>query len=223
MVITPTLRGLFGISVDAQAKTITVNPRLPAGWDEVRIKNLHVGGTVQELELRRDGGVLTAHLYEGKKEGWKLRSDEPSAENRESYLSSNGLMIAIPLPDVQIQKDAEGSPIPGDRSRSFRVLSENYGARRISLTVEGLASRDERTSDGSFSGQAYRLRIIRNKLVDVKVTPEDGVGQSPKADAAYVRAWAIDTAHSDPKIPIDMFFHFPPGEGWKTITVTLSW
>ena len=32
MVITPTLRGLFGISIDAQAKTITVNPHLPASW-----------------------------------------------------------------------------------------------------------------------------------------------------------------------------------------------
>jgi glycogen debranching enzyme len=29
MVITPTLRGLFGISIDAQTKTITVNPHLP--------------------------------------------------------------------------------------------------------------------------------------------------------------------------------------------------
>ena len=30
MVITPTLRGLFGIDIDAQTKTITVNPHLPA-------------------------------------------------------------------------------------------------------------------------------------------------------------------------------------------------
>ncbi len=30
MVITPTLRGLFGISINAQTKTITVNPHLPA-------------------------------------------------------------------------------------------------------------------------------------------------------------------------------------------------
>ena len=36
MVITPTLRGLFGIDIDAQTKTITVNPHLPAGWDQRR-------------------------------------------------------------------------------------------------------------------------------------------------------------------------------------------
>jgi glycogen debranching enzyme len=223
MVITPTLRGLFGIEIDMQKKTITVNPHLPAGWSEARVKNLDVGGSVQDLDFRRDGAVLTAHLYGGKKEGWKLRSDEPGTENRESYLSSNGLMVAIPVPDVQVQKDAEGLPGPGDRSRSFRVVSEEYGARQIRLTVEGLASKDKKNSDGSFSGQVYRLRLIRNKLVEIKVTPEDGVSQSPKADGAYVRTWVIDTAHRDPQIPIDMLFHFPSGEGWKTMTVTLSW
>ena len=36
MVITPTLRGLFGISIDAQTKTITVNPHLPASWDHAQ-------------------------------------------------------------------------------------------------------------------------------------------------------------------------------------------
>ena len=89
--------------------------------------------------------------------------------------------------------------------------------------MEGLASTDRKNGDGSITAQVYRLRLIRNKLIDIKVTPEDGVSQSPKGDEAYVRAWAIDTAHRDPQIPIDVIFHFPPGEGWKTITVTLTW
>ena len=43
MVITPTLRGLFGISIDAQSKTITINPHLPATWDHATVKDLHIG------------------------------------------------------------------------------------------------------------------------------------------------------------------------------------
>ena len=43
MVITPTLRGLFGIDIDAQTKTITVNPHLPANWDRAYIENLALG------------------------------------------------------------------------------------------------------------------------------------------------------------------------------------
>ena len=44
MVITPTLRGLFGIDIDAQTKTITVNPHLPASWDMPEILGLQVPG-----------------------------------------------------------------------------------------------------------------------------------------------------------------------------------
>jgi hypothetical protein len=33
----------------------------------------------------------------------------------------------------------------------------------------------------------------------------------------------IDTAHRDPNLPILMTPQLPPGEGWKTITVTLTW
>ncbi len=42
MVITPTLRGLFGISIDAQTKTITVNPHLPASWDGAAVKHVRL-------------------------------------------------------------------------------------------------------------------------------------------------------------------------------------
>ena len=55
MVITPTLRGLFGIDIDAQTKTITVNPHLPAGWDSgVRQGHPLPGGSVT-LDFSREG------------------------------------------------------------------------------------------------------------------------------------------------------------------------
>jgi hypothetical protein len=30
-------------------------------------------------------------------------------------------------------------------------------------------------------------------------------------------------AFKDPKAPLLLFLDFPPGEGWKSITVTLTW
>jgi hypothetical protein len=33
----------------------------------------------------------------------------------------------------------------------------------------------------------------------------------------------INSAMRDSKVPMGMFLHFPEGEGWKTITVTLTW
>ena len=51
MVITPTLRGLFGIDIDAQTKTITVNPHLPASWSKAEVKNLRVGDETVDLSF----------------------------------------------------------------------------------------------------------------------------------------------------------------------------
>jgi len=223
MVITPTLRGLFGISVDAQSKTITVNPHLPAGWDSARVKNLFVAGRFQGLDIQRSGQALTVHIYDGKREGWKLRSDIPGSEQREDYLSSEGMMISIPLPEVEVQTLFERTLIAGDQTRSCRIISEEHAAKLIKLVVEGPASNDAKNAGGTLSLSGCRLRIVRNGLFDVRVKAPDGVGRDREVDKAYVQAWAIDTAHRDPKIPIDVFVHFTPGDGWRTMPLTLTW
>jgi hypothetical protein len=223
MVITPTLRGLFGISIDAQTKTITVNPHLPAGWDYAHVKNLFVAGRFQGLDIQRSGQALTIHIYDGKREGWKLRSDIPGSEQRDDYLSSEGMMISIPIPEVEVQTLFERVPIAGDQTMSCKILSEEHAARLMKLVVEGPASNDAKNPDGTVSLSGCGLRIVRNGLFDVKVKGPDGVGGDREAGKAYVQAWAIDTAHRDPKIPIDVFVHFTPGDGWRTMPLTLTW
>jgi glycogen debranching enzyme len=51
MVLTPAMRGLFGIRVDAAHKTVWVDPQLPAGWTAVRVRNLNLGGSLAALEI----------------------------------------------------------------------------------------------------------------------------------------------------------------------------
>jgi hypothetical protein len=34
---------------------------------------------------------------------------------------------------------------------------------------------------------------------------------------------ALDTAHADPKVPEDVQFYFPQGQGWQTLEFTLTW
>src|SRR6201998_651281 len=53
MVITPALRGLFGIDIDAQTKTINVDPHLPPNWDHAEISNLRVGAESVGLKFLR--------------------------------------------------------------------------------------------------------------------------------------------------------------------------
>jgi glycogen debranching enzyme len=46
MVITPAMRGLFGITVDAAAGKVDVQPQLPAEWGEAAVRRVHVGESV---------------------------------------------------------------------------------------------------------------------------------------------------------------------------------
>ena len=87
-----------------------------------------------------------------------------------------------------------------------RVLKEHYEDHKLTLTVEGPAG----TSGG--------LRIVRH--ADVK--PILGKETAP-AEAEFPRAYATAC---QPGLVCNwepLAVHFPPGEGWKTITVTLTW
>ena len=57
MVVTPVLRGLFGVQVDAIAGTVTVAPHLPADWDSAQVNHLHVGASIVNLVYRREGRI----------------------------------------------------------------------------------------------------------------------------------------------------------------------
>jgi len=125
-------------------------------------------------------------------------------------------MLVIPVPDVEIRTPASESPIAGSRNASFRVIGEEVDSHRIKLTVEGL------------SGSRADLTVLRHKLVQPKLsvapavhTDEDET--NPESKGPAVSLSFLDTAHEDPKIPERLAFHFPPGEGWKTIAVTLTW
>ena len=216
MVITPTLRGLFGISIDAQAKTITVNPHLPAQWEDARVDNLQLPGGTTALQFSRTGGYLAVTFSDWNLPGWKLHSDLATASLRNDPTSRSGTMLVIPVPDVEIRTPASEPPTAGRSTERFRIISEESGNRQIKLIVEGLG--DSRAD----------LTVLRHKLVQPKMSVPPGIHTNedetnPESKGPAVSLSFLDTAHEDPKIPERLAFHFPPGEGWKTITVTLTW
>jgi glycogen debranching enzyme len=193
MVITPILRGMFGIDIDAQTKTITVNPHLPAGWERALIKNLPVGTEKVDLFFAHGmDGQQTVEIQSGSKENVKLATSITGARK-----TKNGIEMPRPAVDVDLRFE---SAIQGDRTRSARVLSESFGDHRLTLTLEGRAGSDARLG--------YYLRDPNTKL---NVT-----GADPDTERIYATYPGIPA-------PRSMTVHFPEGEGWKTITVTLTW
>jgi glycogen debranching enzyme len=193
MVITPTLRGLFGISIDAQTKTITVNPHLPASWDRAEIRNLRVGAATVDLKFAQTGGEITVSTQAPAQSGIKLMSSRSGAKSLPIG------QLSIPRPAVEVGPFFR-EPIPGDRTQSMRVLNEEYGPKQLKLTLEGIA------------GTAAEIPLIVN-ATNLAVLA-DGADLRTHADTSSSTAEAASTI---------MNVHFPPGEGWKTITVTLSW
>jgi glycogen debranching enzyme len=133
MVITPTLRGLFGISIDAQSKTVTVNPHLPASWDHTEVRDLRIGSDTANLTFTQTHDALTVSLQSSG--GVALRC-EPSLVHH----FSNGNLVIARAP-VEIGPFFE-PPLPGSRAQSFRVLSRQSTDRKLTLTLEGLAGSD---------------------------------------------------------------------------------
>ena len=55
--------GLFGIRPTG-LRTFSVTPRLPQGWDQMALRNLHAFGMVFDLEVVRKGGELEVHMLQ---------------------------------------------------------------------------------------------------------------------------------------------------------------
>ena len=65
MVITPVLRGMFGVTVDGLGHTVTVEPRLPADWGSAEVNGLRVGDSVCSLRYTRIGWGDAGRSYDG--------------------------------------------------------------------------------------------------------------------------------------------------------------
>lgn len=218
MVITPTLRGLFGISIDAQTKTITVNPHLPASWDSADVTYLPLpGGESDMLHFRCVGDQLKVDMTTLDNNGWHLRSDIAGAKSA-AVDGEPGLSIPLPMLDIDqqltrfsasIPKDEplpNRPPIPGSRTARARILHSEYGDRRLTLVIEGVA------------GSQNEFGLVRRGPIVPKIASVAGQAEQVAtlgANDVY--------AYENPHAPSMLILNFPKGEGWKTVTVTLTW
>jgi hypothetical protein len=60
--VTHVLHELWGIEPDAPHEAVTIRPRLPDGWRDMRLARLRVGATTLELECRRRPGRVVVRV-----------------------------------------------------------------------------------------------------------------------------------------------------------------
>ncbi len=147
MVVTPVMRGLFGIDVDGLKHAVSVTPRLPAQWDGAEVDRVRVGESVVNVTYKREGMVMVVGLVQVSGEAVRF--------------AGGGTVLRVPLPAVEVGI-GRGLPLPGARTTQMKVLDEAVDGRSLRLEMEGMA------------GTESVLEVRRNDA-GVKVTAEGGV------------------------------------------------
>ena len=138
MVITPLLRGMFGITTDAAARTISVTPHLPADWNTASVRSLHVADAVVDLRYARDRGAMRVCLSQRSGGRVALAGADASGCTRS------------PLPAVEVAL-THGLPQRGSRTAQMKLVEETYRGDSLHLRLQAIA------------GSTARLPVIRNR------------------------------------------------------------
>jgi glycogen debranching enzyme len=141
MVISPVMRGLFGLEWNERAGILTISPQLPAAWAGATLHRVPFGESRLEITMERRGASLAVHV-QGGPPGLRLASHIPGAK------ASNGELL-IPLPAVEVGTEEE-TPSFGSETANLKVLGESYETRalvlRLACPAGSQAAMDVRTN-----------------------------------------------------------------------------
>jgi hypothetical protein len=156
MVITPVLRGMFGIGVDALKHEVSVDPHLPADWDTAEVKRIHVGDAVVDLSFRREHSAMIVSLRQS-----------AGAKVHLAGASGDGATLRLPLPAVEVTI-SHGLPLPGARTAQLKVLSESHEPHSLRLELEAIGGTESiltlRHNDAKAEVKVEGAKLDANKL-----------------------------------------------------------
>jgi glycogen debranching enzyme len=152
MVISPVLRGMFGIEWDAPEHTLRVTPHLPANWDTAKLRHLPLGDTSVDLSFTRRGQELVVQASGPGASGLRLASETSSAK-------AEGASLRIPLPAVEVAIKAELPPF-GDETAQMKGLDEESTPHSLTLTLAA-------------QGSSQQTLLLKENAAGIKVRTED--------------------------------------------------
>ncbi|MBV8705832.1 MAG: glycogen debranching protein, partial [Acidobacteriaceae bacterium] len=136
MVISPLLRGLFGLDWDALHHILRVAPQLPAEWDGAALKNVPLGNSSVDLSYQRQEGNL---LVQAKgREAFCLQGPNELGAPCSS-LAAGTHTLRLPLPPIELSIPAV-APEQGSTTGQLKVMNAKFGARQATVAFEGLGN-----------------------------------------------------------------------------------
>ncbi|MGB8536012.1 MAG: hypothetical protein WCD57_06340 [Acidobacteriaceae bacterium] len=167
MVISPVVRGLFGLEWDAAGNKLNITPSLPAEWDQAKLHHIPFAGREVDLEMTRAGTELLVRATGSS--GVMLASRTPGAK-----VSDN--LLRIPLPAVEIGL-AHALPEAGSTTQQMKVLDQQYSGNAFTVTLSAPAG----------SRETLMLRVN-----DRRASPRVEGGQLGTAAGSSLRPVEVD-------------------------------
>ncbi|MGB8536022.1 MAG: hypothetical protein WCD57_06390 [Acidobacteriaceae bacterium] len=184
MVISPVLRGMFGLQWDAPHHTLDITPHLPADWAGATLHQLPFGQSTLNLTFVRRSQELIVGATGPASSDVLLHSESTGAR-------VEGHELHIPLPTVEAAV-SEQLPTFGSVTQQMKILHETIGEQSLELTLSAPAS----------SHQTISLRENRAGVHLHSADAQIGSSTNGLRDAEIV---------------------FPPGNGYVTKVVRISW
>lgn len=164
MVISPVLRGVFGLEWDAAAQTLSITPHLPADWDTAALHHVPLGDKFVDLKFTRHVEGANPEMVV------ELSGSNASAVHLASLIAGahvDGDTLHLPLPAVEVAIHRELPPF-GAETKQMKVLDEQSSARELKLTLAA--------QGGSSQTLLLRENVphLEVRAKDAKVSPGPG-------------------------------------------------
>jgi len=150
MVLTPAIRGLFGIDTD-----LTLHPQLPASWDSAELHNVYAHGKRYDITFRRTGNKLVADVA-GRKQEFAL----PTVEIEPPH--------ALPEPGAPTRQPKVISQSYEPRAATFEIDGQGSETaefflrlNRRNLQLTGATMKGNRLTVKFPDGPGYQHRTVR--------------------------------------------------------------
>jgi glycogen debranching enzyme len=231
MVVSPILRGMFGLAADAASNTLTFAPHVPANWNNFAIRNVKAGSAIVDFSYARTADAITLQIVCRAAASCPIefapalspRAEVSSADlngrNVPFHLTANDtdqhaqLKFSAPSGNsalrLRVRNDfgvAYDSTLPalGASSRGLRVLTETWSASHDMLTLEVTGK----------AGEPYALTVWNPSQ---SATVEGGELLAAQNGLAQVRvAFPSDDANGDAYRHGKIIFHFSAKPAGKT-------
>ena len=167
MVISPILRGLFGLDWDALHHTLRVNPHLPADWANAKLRNVPLGPDRVDVVYKRVGDHVLVEAMSSHPVQFCLTT-QGSPEEPCNEAASQSKTISVASQAVELLVPAQ-LPSAGAETKQLKVLDETYAPHQATFTL------------AAQGGSSYDLKVRLNRP---RATAE---GADLKSDTLHVQ------------------------------------